>query len=100
VLLLAPENPSVSGRIEVAALVENVGDMNLDVRATRGVWILDGKEYPNIDPGTFDGNPILYVNGVDLRPVDLAKTLSIPGTHSVQYRLLGAASNQLTLQIR
>ena len=99
-LLLAPEHPSVSGGIQVAALVENVGDADLDVRATRGVWIVDGKEYPNIDPGTFDGNPILPVNEVDMRPVDLARTLSTPGTHLVQYRLLRATSNQLTLQVR
>jgi hypothetical protein len=99
-LLLAPESPSVSGRIQVAALVENVGDTDLVVRGTSGVWIIDGKEYPNLEPVKLDGNMTLAVDGVDVRSVDLSRVLSTRGTHSVRYRLVGATSNHLTLQLR
>jgi hypothetical protein len=107
-LILPPENPLASRPIQIAALIENAGDSDLvtgpgsrmEFLSIAGIWIVDGKEYTNVDRPLFDGVMTLRVNGVNVRPVNLSSLLSTPGTHSVQYRLLTATSNQLTVQVR
>jgi len=101
VLVLPPDKLTVPGRIPVAALIENVGNRDLGaLRSTGGMWVIDGKEYPAIDRPRWDGNMNVPVNEVDVRAVDLSPAISTPGTHSFSYRLLGATSNQLTLEFR
>lgn len=63
-----------------------------------GVWIVDGNS--RTGNGQTDGNMNIPVNGLDVRGVDLSRAIVTPGTHSFQYRLLGATSNQLTLEFR
>lgn len=107
-LILPPENPLASRPIQVAALIENAGDSDLvtgpgssvGFLSIAGIWIVDGREYTNVDRPLFDGVMTLRVNGASVRSVDLSSLLSTPGTHSVQYRLLTAISNLLTIQVR
>lgn len=99
-LVTPPDKLTVPGRIQVAALIENVGNKDLAMlRNTSGVWVINGREYPAIDRPMFDGNFNVAVNGVDVRVVDLSPAITVPGTHSAHYRLLGATSNQLTITV-
>jgi hypothetical protein len=101
VLVLPPARMTVSGPIEVAAVIENVGDAGLaSLRMTRGMWIVDGKEYSDIDRPMYDGNMNVPVNSLDVRIVDLSSAIRTPGTHSFSYRLLGATSNAVTQVFR
>ena len=100
-LIMPPDTLTVRGSIQVAALIENVGNKDLPTLGmTSGVWVINGKEYPAIDRPRWDGNMNIAVNNLDIRAVDLSPAISAPGTHSVHYRLLGATSNQLTLDFR
>jgi hypothetical protein len=98
--LLPPGHALVPGPILVTALIENVGDRNLpEIQMTSGSWTVDGHEYPNIDRPKFDGVMALDLNSVVARSVDLSGVRLTPGSHTVQFRLLGAMSNQLTLRV-
>jgi hypothetical protein len=98
-LILPPEVPARAGAVQIAALIENAGDRDLaDFLSTKGTWIVDGREHLNVDRPLMDGVMTLRVNSVEFRPVNLSSVLT-PGTHVVQYRLLTATSNQLTVQV-
>jgi hypothetical protein len=101
ILVLPPVWRAVPGKIEVAAVIENVGDRDLEsLRMTPGVWIVDGREYPAIDRPKYDGNMNVPVNGLDVRIVDLSPAIATPGAHTFSYRLLGATSNPVTQTFR
>lgn len=101
VLVMPPDTLTVGGRIEVATVIENVGIRNMPMlRNTSGVWVIDGKDYPDMDRPMFEGNMSVDVNGLDVRMVDLSRAISTPGRHSISYRLLGAASKELSLEFR
>src|SRR5262249_6087492 len=100
-LVMPPVTLTVPGKIPVAALFENVGEADLEMlRMAAGVWVIDGKEYPQIDRPKYDGVMNVPVNGLDVRAVDLSPAISTPGRHTIFYKLLGATSNQLTLEFR
>jgi hypothetical protein len=100
-LIVAPDRP-VDRRLRFASLIENVGDSEMpELRHRPGVWIVDGQEYSSVDTVKWDGTMNVHPNEVDVRAVDLSnvRALSTPGTHSVQYRLLGATSNIVTVTV-
>ena len=99
-LILPPENPASSSKIEIAKLIENVGDDDVRILHVPGVWIVDGKEISGIDSNVIDGSVIVRARDVDVGSTNLGKVLSTPGSHTVQYRLRDATSNRLTLQVR
>jgi hypothetical protein len=48
-LLLPPDPPAMSGPARLVAVIENVGDQDLNILATHGYLIIDGKEYADRD---------------------------------------------------
>jgi hypothetical protein len=98
-LLLASANSVLPGPIQVAIVIENVGDQDSTILGTSGNVIVDGKTYGNKDPVIVDGDYTLRVNGVAVHAIDLTGLITNPGIHSVEYRRGTAISNQLTLQI-
>jgi hypothetical protein len=108
-LLMPPLHPASGGRVLITALMENTGDKDT-LRDLAGVWIIDGKEYPDntsvreglvpviIGP---DGNRAREVLDLDVRTVDVTDRLSATAqTHTIVYRLLGASSNVLSITVR
>ncbi|MGD0228527.1 MAG: HEAT repeat domain-containing protein [Terriglobia bacterium] len=99
-LLLPPGNVQSSAPIQLTALIENTGDRPLDILATSGDVIVDGKAYSRRDSLIMDGNITLSVNDVALRSIGLTGLIIDGGVHKVEYRLENAVSNQLTLNGR
>jgi hypothetical protein len=98
-LLLPSENPVMSNQIRVVAVIENVGDHNLDILGPPGGdVIVDGTKYHR-DSVIMDGNITLSVNDVAAHPIDLSGLIADGGLHRVQYQLGTAISNQLILQV-
>jgi hypothetical protein len=98
-LLLPPEKPVLPGPIQVAAVIENEGDRDVDILGTPGDVIVDGKKYENRGSVIVDGSVTLRVNDVAVRTIDLAGLISDGVPHRVEYRLGTATSNQLTMQV-
>ena len=84
----------------MTAIIENTGDKPLDILATSGDAIVDGKTYSHRDTLIMDGNITLSVNDVALRSIVLTGLITDGGLHEVEYRLENAISNQLTLNVR
>jgi hypothetical protein len=97
-LLLPSENPATHGQIRVVAVIENVGDRDLDILGPPGGdVIVDGTRYHR-DSVIMDGSITLRVNDVAVHVIDLSGLISDGGLHRVEYQLGTAISNQLTLQ--
>jgi hypothetical protein len=97
-LLLPSESAAPPGHIRVVAVIENVGDRDLDILGPPGGdLIVDGTRYPQRDPVIVDGSITLRVNDVAAHAIDLSGLSS--GIHGVEYQLGTANSNQLTLQV-
>jgi len=99
-LLLAPHDARLSAPIQVTAIIENTGDRPLDILATSGDVIVDGKTYSHRDTLIASGGITLRVNDVTVRPIVLTGLITDGGLHEVEYRLENAISNQLTLNVR
>lgn len=99
-LLLAPHDTRLSAPIEVTAIIENTGDKPLDILATSGDVIVDGKTYSHRDTLIMDGDITLRVNDVAMRSIGLTGLITTGGLHQIEYRLENAVSNQLTLNVR
>ena len=98
-LLLPSENPAMHGQIRVVAVVENVGDRDLDILgAPGGDVIVDGTRYHR-DSVITDGSITLRVNDVAVHAIDLSGLIAEGGPHRVEYQLGTANSNQLTVEI-
>jgi hypothetical protein len=99
-LLLSPKTPLLSAPTQVAAVIENVGDRALDILATAGDVIVDGKTYSHRDSLVLDGITTLRPNDVAVRSIGLTGSITDGAPHHVLYRLENAISNDLTLNIR
>jgi hypothetical protein len=99
-LLLLPSKGTAPGQIRVVAVIENVGDRDVDVLGPPGGdLIVDGTRYQQNDPVIMDGNVALRVNDVAAHAIDLSGLITGGGTHLVEYQLGTARSNQLTLRV-
>jgi hypothetical protein len=96
-LLLPPDQPIMPGPVSLVAVIENVGDQDLDILGTTGYLTMDGKEYAHRDAVTADGSITLRVDDVYARTIDLSGVITGGGLHHVEYRLRTAKSNSLTL---
>ena len=98
-VLLPSESAAPPGQIGVVAVIENVGDRDLDILGPLGGdVIVDGTRYRR-DSVIMDGNTTLRVNDVAAHGIDLSGLITSGGTHRVEYELGTANSNQLTLQV-
>jgi len=99
-LLLLPSESPTPRQIQVIAVIENVGDHDLDILGPPGGnVIVDGTRYERSDPAIMDGNTALRVNDVAPHAIDLSSLITSGGTHYVEYQLRAAKSNRLTLQV-
>jgi hypothetical protein len=98
-LLLAPANSVLSVPIQVAVVVENVGDQDLAILGVPGDVIVDGRTYDHKDTAIVDGNLTLRVNDVAVHAIDLTDLITNPGIHRVEYQRGTTTSNKLSLQI-
>jgi hypothetical protein len=99
-LLLPSESAAPPGQTRVVAVVENVGDRDLDILGPPGGdVIVDGTKYKQRDPVIMDGNITLRVNDVAAHAINLSGLITSGGTHYVEYQLGTAKSNQLTVQV-
>jgi hypothetical protein len=97
--LLAPENPRVSARMRVAAVIENVGDRDLNLLWKSGDVVVDGTPYAHRDTTIQDGDTRLRMNQVAWRSVDLTGLITEGGLHHIVYRFENATSNELALNV-
>jgi hypothetical protein len=98
-LLLPSENRSMAGQIRVIAVIENVGDHDLNILGPPGGDVMvDGTRYQHKDSVIMDGNITLKVNDVAAHAIDLSGLIADGGLHRVEYQLGTASSNQLSLQ--
>jgi hypothetical protein len=99
-LLLLPSESAAPPGQAVVAVVENVGDRDLDILGPPGGdVIVDGTKYKQRDPVIMDGNITLRVNGVAAHAINLSGLITSSGTHYVEYQLGTAKSNKLTVQV-
>jgi hypothetical protein len=96
-LLLPPDRLVPPGPVGVVAVIENVGDQDLDILGTTGQVIVDDKEYAHRDSVIADGNITLRVGDVYARTIDLSGLITGAGLHHAEYRLGTANSNSFTL---
>lgn len=99
-LLLPSESPGATGHVQVVAVIENVGDRDLDILGPPGGdLIVDGTRYQQKDPVIWDGFTTLGVNDVAAHAIDLSGLIVDGRLHRVEYQLGTAHSNQLTLKV-
>jgi hypothetical protein len=99
-LLLPSENRAMPGQIRVIAVIENVGDHDLNILGPPGGDVMvDGTRYQHKDSVIMDGNITLRVNDVAAHAIDLSGLIADGGLHRVEYQLGTANSNQLSLQV-
>ena len=88
------------GQIRVIAVIENVGDHDLNILGPPGGDVMvDGTRYQHKDSVIMDGNITLRVNDVAAHAIDLSGLIADGGLHRVEYQLGTANSNQLSLQV-
>lgn len=99
-LLLPSEKRAMPGQIRVIAVIENVGDHDLNILGPPGGDVMvDGTWYQHKDSVIMNGNITLRVNDVAAHAIDLSGLIADGGLHRVEYQLGTAKSNQLSLQV-
>jgi hypothetical protein len=99
-LLLLPYEERAETSQRVVAVIENVGDHDLDILGPPGgSVIVDGVRHPKKDSVIMDGSITLRVNDVSAHAIDLSGLISGGGLHHVEYQLGTATSNQLNLPV-
>jgi hypothetical protein len=98
-LLLPSENPPIGNQIRVVAVIENVGDRDLNILGPPGGDVIVDGTKSHRDSVVMDGNITLRVNDVAAHAVDLSGLIADGGPHRVEYQLGTAVSNELIVQV-
>jgi hypothetical protein len=97
-LLLSPSRSLARESIKAAVVIENIGVTDLDILASPGHVIVDGRNFD--EPATIiNGNVTLRINDVAPREIDLSHLIKTSGDHRIEYRLGTATSNMLILRV-
>jgi hypothetical protein len=101
-LLVSPARIPASGRLQIAALIENEsvrGFNGILLPFLYGTVIVDGKSYERQMNDPIIGSFGLSVNDVSARAIELPVEVLDGRTHRIQFRVGSAVSNELTLTL-